>query len=327
MIDLRKSILATIIYYDIFNFPLTFAEVYKYLINPKRFSNRRNVVNEIRAGDLIDNLDSMARAGLIGCKNGFYFMPGKDDLYEERIEKDKLANRKWKKFLKIAKYLQLAPYLRAIFVSGSLAANNPESKSDFDVLVVIKTRRLYTGRFFLWLISSLLRARRGRFDLVAPDKICFNHYLTDNDLEFLHRSLYVAQSLVNMKPVFAPVRILDSFITSNKWVYSYCYNFKCTDIYRGIKSNKIMSALAGIGEAILDTTIGDFIEKMLRTIQQRRIKNNPATYESGGRVIFTDKELEFHPRSFEKTVTARYNIALKNAGIFSPEEKDSGLMS
>ncbi|MBI2674534.1 MAG: hypothetical protein HYX22_02250 [Candidatus Yanofskybacteria bacterium] len=335
---MRDSILATILYYNSFNFPLTFAEVFKYLINPQRlrlnlnqgrilrsdFNERRSDL-EFGAAEIAVELENMARVDLIGHKNGFYFLPGREDLYEKRIEKDKLANRKWKKFLSIAKYLQFAPYLGAVFASGSLAANNPEPKSDFDVFVIVRSGRLYTGRFFLWLISSVLGARRGRFDVVAPDKLCFNHYLTDDNLELSHRGLYIAQSLANMRPVIMSDGVLEKFIISNKWASSYCYNLRQTSSYRNVKPNKIMISTARIFELFLDNFVGDLLEKILKIIQQKRIKKNPATYESGGRIIFNDKELEFHPRSFEKVVIDNYNSGLKKFGILGVEEKDSGL--
>lgn len=330
MDPLRTSIFATILYYDSFNFPLSLAEVYRYLINPKRFSVQRSdpkkeeMIN-IEAAEIAVELDKMAKAGLIGHKNGFYFMSGKDELYKRRIEKDKLANKKWKKFTAIVKYLQFAPYLRAVFASGSLASNNPEMKSDFDVFVVIRSGRLYTGRLFLWLISSLLGARRGRFDVIAPDKLCFNHYVTDDNLEIHSRSLYVAQSLVNMKLVIFSNVVFEKLIVSNKWVNSYCRNFRRLSLYRNIKPNKIMLGLAGAGEALLNNFFGDILEKTLMAFQQKRIKKNPATYESGGRIIFTDKELEFHPRSFERVVIDNYNEGLKKFGVFGVEENNSGL--
>lgn len=324
MVDLRISILATIIYYDIFNFPLTIVEVYNYLINPKKFSGKNSEV-EIEPENLIQELDKMAKAGIIEHKNGFYFLPGKKILYEERIEKDKLANRKWKKFLAIVKYLQLAPYLRAVFASGSLAANNPEPESDFDIFVIIKSGRLYTGRLFLWLISSVLGVRRRRFDIIAPDKLCFNHYLAEDNLELSHRSLYIAQSLANIKPVIGSEGVIKKFITSNRWANSYCYNFRQTEYYRSVEPNKIMSVLAIIVEFILNNFFGNFLEKIFKAIQQKRIKNNPATYESGGRILFNDKELEFHPRSFEKVVIDSYNRSLKKMDVLIEPEKDSGL--
>src|SRR3989344_8705468 len=281
MDPLRTVIFATILYYDSFNFPLTFAEVYRYLINPKRFSAKKEETISIEAAEIAVELDKMARAAIIGHKNGFYFMPGKDELYERRIEKEKLANRKWKKFTAIVKYLQFAPYLRAVFASGSLASNNLEMKSDFDVFIVIRSGRLYTGRLFLWLISSVLGVRRGRFDVIAPDKLCFNHYITDDNLELTHRSLYIAQSLANMKPVIIAGGILEKFAASNRWANSYCYNFRPATIYRNVRTNKVLLALAGTEEVVLNNFLGDLLEKILKAFQQKRIKNNPATYESG----------------------------------------------
>ncbi|MBI2058054.1 MAG: hypothetical protein HYT63_03710, partial [Candidatus Yanofskybacteria bacterium] len=48
MTVLEKSVLATIIYYDVFDFPLTLLEVFNLLINPKRIS----VTEEVGEPDL-----------------------------------------------------------------------------------------------------------------------------------------------------------------------------------------------------------------------------------------------------------------------------------
>ncbi len=329
MDPLRTAIFATILYYDSFNFPLTLAEVYRYLINPNRLSNKDQGISEISPAEISKELETLVRLNRVGHKNGFYFMPGREELYTSRMEKDKLAAKKWKKFLSTVKYLQAAPYLRVAFASGSLAANNPEPESDFDIFIIIRSGRLYTGRLFLWLIASALGARRGRFDVVASDKFCFNHYLTDGEMELSHRSLFIAQLLANMKPVIVSGRtsrgILEKFFASNKWVNSYCYNFRPTLSYRAVRPNKFMLILAKTGELILNTAIGNLTENILKAFQQKRIKNNPITYESGGRIIFTDKELEFHPRSFEGVVIDRYNKGLQKSGVLGVEEKDSGL--
>ena len=129
-----------------------------------------------------------------------------------------------------------------------------------------------------------------------------------------------------MRPVIFRGGILDWFTASNKWVNSYCYNFKQIGEYRSAKRGRFLLLLAKLGEIILSNPAGDFVEKVLKNIQQRRIKKNPATYESGGRIIFTDNELEFHPRSFEKVVISKYNNGLEKIGIVPcSKETDSGL--
>ena len=115
-------------------------------------------------GLVAEDLEGLIASGQIGSKNGFYFCRGKDVLYDLRIEREKIAAQKWKKFLKIAKWFQAVPYLKGNFASGSLAINNTAYESDFDVLSVAKSGRLYTCRIFLSLAASLFGARRTRYE-------------------------------------------------------------------------------------------------------------------------------------------------------------------
>ena len=123
-----------------------------------------------------------------------------------------------------------------------------------------------------------------------------------------------------MRPVIFREGILDRFTASNKWVNAHCYNFKQINEYRNVKGSGTLQK-----RYLTPFIVGDLIEKILKSIQQKRIKKNPATYESGGRIIFTDRELEFHPRSFERVVIDNYNRGIKKLGILNAEEEDSGL--
>lgn len=340
MSDLRNPILATLICYDIFDFPLTMFEVYKYLINPNRLSTNP-VPGKISLGQVADELDGLTGAGFVSSKNGFYFLPGRDTLYELRIEREKIASQKWKKFLRIAKWFQAVPYLKAVLASGSLAINNTAHESDFDVLSVVKSGRLYTCRIFLSLVASLFRTRRTRYEKSAPDKFCFNHYITDNNLNIKHESLYNAQTYANLKPVLARDGVFSRFYDENIWLDKYISNFNLldwsdqsskkevprSDLWgKSISPNSILLIVAKLGELILNSRFGDKVEDWAKKYQQKRIKQNPVTYESGGRVIFNDNELEFHPRSFEAFAINRYNQGLKKLGVIvGQEEKDSGL--
>ena len=331
---LRNSILATLVYYDIFDFPLTLFEVNKYLINPGRLSNNP-VLGIITLGQIADELKNLVNSGSVGSKNGFYFLPGREVLYELRIEREKIAAQKWKKFLRIAKWFQAVPYLRAILASGSLAINNTDRESDFDVLSVARSGRLYTCRIFLSLVASLFGARRTRYEKSAPDKFCFNHYITDGDLNIKHESLYNAQTYANLKPLLAGGRIVSRFYAENIWLNKYIYNSSRSDLgtslrsdlgIRSISPDSALLAVAKLGEFVLNSFLGDKIEDWAKMYQQKRIKENPATYEPGGRVVFNDNELEFHPRSFEAFAIDKYNKKLKQLGIVPyVEEKDSGL--
>lgn len=324
---LRNSILATLVYYDIFDFPLTLLEVNKYLINPGRLV-KDPALGTISLSQTAENLESMVNNGSVGLKNGFYFLSGRDSLYELRIEREKIAAQKWKKFLRIAKWFQVVPYLRAVLASGSLAINNTGHESDFDVLSVVKSGRLYTCRLLLSLVASVFGARRTRYERSAPDKFCFNHYVADRNMNIKHESLFNAQTYVNLKPVLVANGIFSRFYAENIWLNKYVYNFKPAEefVLRKVSRNFLLSLVGRTGEFVLNSSLGDKFENWIKKFQQKRIKNNPATYERGGRVIFNDSELEFHPRSFESVAIDKYNKKLKQLGIIpNIEEKDSGL--
>ncbi|MDP3697891.1 MAG: hypothetical protein Q8R55_07890 [Candidatus Taylorbacteria bacterium] len=328
MIYLRNSILATVIYYDVFDYPLTLLEIYKYLVNPARLHRLEGGVGDISLSDIAEELNRLVNSKLLGEKNGFYFINGKDGLFSLRMEKHKIADRKWKKFLKQVKFLSLAPYLRGVFASGSMAINNTDEKSDFDVLVIAETGRLYTCRLFLWLISSLMGTRRKKHEKIAPDKLCFNHYLTAVSLYIPHESIFNAQTYVNLKPVMIRAELIDRFYTANLWLNNYVYNFRPQKEFsrRSVKPSLFLIVFARLGESILDSFLGDWLEFFFKKYQQKRINDDPKTHQSGGRVVFGDNELEFHPHSFERVVIERYNKGLEKLGVVSyVKEADSGL--
>ncbi len=324
---IRDAILATLVYYNILEIPLTLLEIQKYLINPARIGKLSQPVKDVSLSCIQKELDGLCSTGKTETKYGFYFLSGMGALFKKRMEKNKIAAAKWKKFLKTTKWFAAVPYLRGLVAGGSLAYNNTTPNSDFDVLTIARAGRLYTCRVFLSFVASLLRARRKRFERSAPDKFCFNHYITDGNLNIKHESLYNAQSYSNLKPVLISDELFRKFCGANIWLNKYVYNFRPAKefVLKTISPSPILAAFAESAEAVLNSFLGDWLEAILKYFQQKRIKNNPATYESGGRVVFNDNELEFHPRSFEKILLHKYNAGLKKAGIIAQEEKDSGL--
>lgn len=81
---LEKSILATIAYYDVLDYPLTGFEVFKYLINPSHIiaqsKPEQSLVSESLAQprflDILKTLKIKPLEDFIGEKNGFYFLKG-----------------------------------------------------------------------------------------------------------------------------------------------------------------------------------------------------------------------------------------------------------
>src|SRR6185369_9650646 len=176
--EIADPILATLAYYDGFEYPLTAFELYRYLINPLRLRPHIESLEPIGLKDIQESLEILLNKGTVIEELGFYSLKGRAGLSTKRLEREKISAQKWRLCLKRAYWLQAVPWIRGMFVSGSLALGTVSADSDFDILVLVEPGRLYLARLFLSGVASLIGARRTRFESVAPDKFCFNHYVT-----------------------------------------------------------------------------------------------------------------------------------------------------
>jgi len=316
MTPLEKSILATLVYYDVLERPLTGWEIFKYLIKKKN-------LGQLKLKKIIELLEV---SPLISQKNGFYFLQGRARIVKERIERQKMADQKWKKTRRMVKSLQLIPFIRSVVVSGSLAMNNPKKESDIDLLIVTKAGRIWTCRGLTTLIIHLLGQRRH--GCLTENRFCLNHYLTDQSLKVPFPSLYNAQTYAHLVPLWqAEDGLYNQFQRTNQWLKDYLLFYSSGESnLRKIKPNHFFNILRKSREFFLDRWLGNRIESILKKIQTRRIKKDPLTYQSGGRVVFNDQQLEFHPDSPEKGILEKYNQKMRELGLIElAREKDSGL--
>ena len=84
------SIISTIAYFDIFDYPLTAWEIWKYL-----YGVRAQYI------DIVNKLDDLASEGGIETRNGFYFLPKRNAIVNVRLERYLIAEKKYKKGQKV----------------------------------------------------------------------------------------------------------------------------------------------------------------------------------------------------------------------------------
>ena len=319
MNDLEKSILSTLVYYDILGCPLTSWEVFKYLNKKGDFKVDLNEVLNI-----LDNSSELSK--VINQKNGLYFLKGRQKIVKQRIERQIISDKKWKKARRIIRFLQLIPYIRMVVVSGSLAMNNAKEESDIDLLIIAQSGRIWTSRAFTTLFMHIIGQRRH--GNLTKNRFCLNHYITDQSLKIPWQSLYNAQTYAHLVLVWERKGLYKKFQKANQWINNYLVNYPTIEkgYLTTIESNKPFESIRKLREKILDTWFGNVLEYFLKKIQEGKIKREPLTYKSGGRVTFNDKQLELHPDSPEKKILEKYNskmikLGFKELGV----EKDSGL--
>lgn len=326
---LESSILGTIIYYNNLGQPLTSFEVYKYLIKPKNRSRLTQVLNNgygfLEVWKCLEK--SLYLKEFIQHKNGLYFLIGKESLIHQRIVKNRIAIKKWKRVKRTVKILQIVPFLKMIVVSGSLAVNNTRKKSDIDLLIIAKHKRIWLTRTLITLIIQILGSRRHK--KLTANRFCLNHYITDESLNIPFQSLYNAQTYARLVLIHQKDNedFFARFQKSNTWLKEYLFNYGEQKInLHTVKNNAILIKIAKFFEYILEGYIGDILEKTLGIYQSYRISRDPLTAKIGGRVAFNDNQLEFHPDSPELKIINSYNKKTFDFGLLEyTNQADSGL--
>jgi hypothetical protein len=287
--NLYKNILSTVVYYDILDYPLTSFEIWKYLIRDQEIVGGGKEKKSL--GDIIRELESDEIKKHLDEYRGFYFLKGRKELVEQRIERNKISEKKFKTIRKICHLIRCVPFVRMIAVTGAVAMKNAGEKSDLDLMVAIKGGRIFTGRILVTGLVHLLGMRR--YGKKIANRICLNYFITDKSLEISLKDLFSSSEYSFIVPVFG-WKCFREFQNKNEWIKKYRENFQPDEIagWKIIKDSAFSKSVRRIGELILNFNL---IEKNLKKFQMKRISEDPRTMKQGSFVTANDNELIFLP--------------------------------
>jgi len=209
---------------------------------------------------------------------------------------DPLAE-KWNKLLRRAELFTFIPFVKIVFVAGSMAMGGAKEDSDFDFIIGVKTGRIFTARFFCFLFFGILgwRRRRGAEGIDAKDKFCFSHFVAPEKYTFsVPYDNYSQKLFASLVPVYGASADIQKFYNANAgWMnQKRTYQKDIRHVYQNSGHVKIFL------EKILDGKFGDVLEKWLKIIQIKKIENSLKTEKQHKpRIAVNDSELEFHPHT------------------------------
>jgi len=220
---LEKAILSTVVYFDIFDFPLTPLEIWKWLFfahPPHRSYNFWETQSCLN--------DSAVLQKLIQSKNGFYFLLNRERIVGRRVANYKVAERKYKKAIRFIKLLRFNPFIKMVAVCNNLAFSNASQYSDIDFFIITKAGRIWLARFWANFLPKMLGLRPTHSD--TQDKLCLTFFIAEdhlniNDLQSSQIDLYLANWITQLVPVYDPDHLCQSFLQTNQWAISHFPNF------------------------------------------------------------------------------------------------------
>lgn len=203
--DIERGILGTITYRDLFDYPVTAAEIHRYLHN-----------SDCGIGAVRQALAGPGLASYLETDGAYFALAGRNGLFALRRQRQDRAEQLWPVALAHGRMLASLPFVRMVAVTGSLAVDNPGHDADTDFMLVTEPGRVWSVR----LIAKALQYLNSRF---SKGELCVNHVVSTAALEHEQQGLYVAQEFAQMVPIFGNETYGD-LRSSNAWVLNYLPN-------------------------------------------------------------------------------------------------------
>lgn len=288
------AILRSLLYSDIFNFPLTIDEIYLNLIS-------KIPVNKTAISDALKTME-----GTVAFKKGFYCLKGRTRIIDERLSRMKNVSRKMKIAVWVSKILSYIPTINFIGISGRLSHLDAYPDDDIDLIIITRQNTLWVTRIVLLVTLEVLNLRRKKTDKTAKNKICPNLIFDETVLSWnsAKRDVYTAHEILNILPMYNKNNTYERFLSANKWVKNlYANHLSGSKIVFPVNKPRKYVTIS-ILSSLFSLPV---IEQLSRVLSQIHMKGG-ITNE-----VINKNFAAFHPRDVRPYVLDTYKK--KSAGI------------
>jgi hypothetical protein len=300
--ETSQSAIKALLYYDIFNYPLTSNEIFSTL------STNHTTEKEIQVA-----LNKLCEEGYIYKFENFYCVQNNEALIERRKKGNQEADKLMHLAQRKAKFIHLFPFVRSVMASGSLSKNYMDDKSDLDFFVITAPGRLWIARMLLILYKRI-------FLLNSHKHFCINYFVDEDHLEIEEKNIFTATELATLIPL-AGKSYYPLLFQTNKWISKFLPNHPSLDKKEFVEiSDKKVST---IFERILNFFGADHLDTFFMNLTFKRWKR---VYEK--KYSPTDFQIAFktkkhvsknHPNFYQKKIVDLYkeklNAFAKQANI------------
>jgi hypothetical protein len=293
--QLRSSILKAIAYFDLFNYPLAIEDILYFLdTEAEDYPVRRE-------------LDALVNEGCLFRTGPFYSLQNDPTLGDRRNLSHKRADALIPIAERGARLLFQFPFVRGVFISGSLSKHCAEEKEDVDYFIVTSANRLWIARTLMHLFKKLtyFRGRQHRY--------CMNYYVDEEALEIREKNIFTATELVTLIAASGNGGII-SFFKANEWTTRFYPRYHHRN--RESLGTPRSSWLKRTCEQLLNNRIGDRLDDYFRKVTARRWKKKVDRGDLNLRGLRMSLQCGKHcarpnPEIFQQKVLVRYQRKIK----------------
>lgn len=251
---LEEAILKTLIYFSVFSHPLTRQEIRNYLAIQANETEVEHALNALLEQSLIAVEDEYY--GLINHNIQTHT--------SQRINYETLFNQTISKAHKSTKLIAKFPFVKGIFISGSMSKGVVKEDGDIDFFIITTSNRL-------WICRSLLIAYKKICKLNSHKYFCLNYFVGTDSLNIPDENIFTATEIATMIPMYN-IPVCTAFKQENKWHEAFFPNYQATPLISPIKQQK-KNFMASFIEQMLSYGFGDTLDRFLMRLTLKKWVN------------------------------------------------------
>ncbi len=291
-----KDLVRNMLYFEVFAYPVSERELWE-------TSSMPDVTQE----EIRSELDRLLDAGMVKRVGEWYATQDRNDWAVQREANNGRAHRYLKIASEIGPWIGIFPFVRAVFVSGSLSKGVMPEDGDIDYFVVTSPGRL-------WLARTMLVMFKKIFLLNSKKYWCVNYFVDEDHLTIEERNRFTATEVVTLLPVYGSDLYRD-FLLLNRWVGGHFAQFPPRDCKQVPPSRSRWGKK--IAEWLLDNRFGDWLDgRLMRsTVKHWMAKFEHLNPEEFSVALKSRKYVsKHHPQHFQRRVLDRYAALLEEYG-------------
>lgn len=202
---MEQAVLHALFYFELFSWPLTEQEVW-------HFARQQTSQADIQAP-----LSLWVKRGVVFQFGPYYQTKDEPAWAQRRLEYENRADRFMPLARRMAHFIGAFPFVRAVFVSGSLSKHSMPPDGDIDFFIVTAPGRLWLSRTLMVLFKKIVLFNSHKY-------FCINYFIDTKHLTIAEKNIFTATEIATMLPLYGREGCQD-FCVANAWAWAELPNF------------------------------------------------------------------------------------------------------
>lgn len=284
--SLSLTILASLAYFEVFSHPLNFREIMDFSRIPAC------------TGDAVEAvLRRLIDGGFVHEKDGFYFLGDDPGVVASRVAANRMAQKRMRSAKFYSGVIARFPFVRAVFISGSLSKGVMDTEDDIDFFIVTEPGRLWVARMLLTLFKRT-------FLLNSHRNFCLNYFIDTSHFAIPEQNIFTATEIGLILPMYNS-NFYHRFLDENSWYRYYYPNLAPLENVGNMPEKPVATIIEKILSGPSGNRLDDFCLRLTRSFLARKYQNmDPVRFDND---LETSKGVSrHHPNRQQFKVLNRY---------------------